>query len=234
MSNYTLVLPVHNEAESIVETLTEINEKIVQKFDTSILVCEDGSTDATKEVLSQLSKRMPMKLSLGSERKGYPLAAKEALLSTHSRYIVFMDSDGQYDPQDFLRLHEKSFEADIVMGRRTNRVEAWHRIVLSKSVKLIARLLFDVPYQDLTSAFRILEGDAARDLAKLVRYSKYNFWLEFTVRAHAGGYKIVEIPISYRARKNGSTQVYAPRKLPKIVWNEFYALFRTWWDIKFS
>ena len=229
-----MVLPVHNEAESIVDTLTEINDKIIQKFGASILVCEDGSTDATKEVLSKLSKQMPMNLILGSERKGYPLAAKEALLSTHSQYVVFMDSDGQYDPQDFLRLYERSPEADIVMGRRTNRVEAWHRILLSRGVKVIAGVLFDVHYKDLTSAFRILKGDVARELARDVRYSRYNFWLEFTVRAHAGGYKIVEIPVSYRERKNGSTQVYRPRKLPKIVWNEFCALFRTWWEIKFS
>lgn len=234
LSKFITVLPVYNEAESIAKTLREINEKVIQKMETSLLVCEDGSTDGTKDVLLNLQDQIPMRLILAPERRGYPRAVREALLSTDSEYVVFMDSDGQYDPQDFWRLYKWIGKADIIMGQRTNRAEPWYRTFLSKGLKLIARVLFGVHCQDLTSAFRLLRGEVGRAIAQEVRYSKYNFWSEFTIRAQAEGYKIIEVPITYRARRGGSTHVYHLSSLPKIVWNELYTLLRTWLDLKLA
>ncbi|MEM3046827.1 MAG: hypothetical protein QW057_07075, partial [Candidatus Bathyarchaeia archaeon] len=56
-----------------------------------------------------------------------------------------------------------------------------------------------------------------------VKYSPYNFWLEFTARMALKEYKVVEIPIGYRERLGGS-RVYSVKKMPKVITSELRAL----------
>src|SRR5437016_172918 len=100
IQDLAIVLPVFNEAETIIDTLREINAKIATKINCSIYVFEDGSTDGTKELLLKAQVEMPVNVISSPERKGYPRAVKEAMLYTSSDNILFMDSDGQYEPND--------------------------------------------------------------------------------------------------------------------------------------
>jgi hypothetical protein len=73
-----------------------------------------------------------------------------------------------------------------------------------------------------------MRRDVAQALASKVRYSKYNFWTEFTALAAVSRYKIVEVPVSYRNRQSGGSRVYGGGKLAKVVLNEFAAILGTW------
>src|SRR5438105_12357507 len=171
-----IVLPVFNEAGTIVDTLREINDKIATKFNSSIFVFEDGSTDGTKELLLKAQEDMPINVISSPERKGYPRAVRQAMLYTKSDNILFMDSDGQYEPNDFERLRMRIRDADIVMGQRTRRTEPAYRTILSRGLNMMARGMFGASCHDLTSAFRLMKGPVARSLARDLRYSRYNFW----------------------------------------------------------
>ena len=83
--------------------------------------------------------------------------------------------------------------------------------------------MFPVKCKDVTSVMRLMKVDLAHEIAKEVKYSPYNFWLEFTARMSSNGYRIVEIPIGYRERTGGS-RVYSARNMPKVVLSEFRAL----------
>jgi glycosyltransferase involved in cell wall biosynthesis len=231
MQSVAIVMPVYNEVESIEETLTEIMAKIVSKSnDIRLFISEDGSTDGTKEKLLSLESNLPGKLSVSTspKRKGYPKAAREAILNVDSAYdyILFMDSDGQYEPKDFFLIWAERNNADFVIGARTSRVEPIYRRILSRGLNRLIRAFFKVSTRDATSAFRLMRRPVAQAIAGDVKYSKYSFWSEFTARSGILEVKSLDVPISYRSRVGGS-KVYRLGKMPRIIWDEFRALAKT-------
>lgn len=239
LHNYAIVMPVYNEAASIKSVIEENYHHIILKLDDAVFViCEDGSTDGTKTVLTSIEKekKIPLYLFMDNSRKGYVKAVKDAIniAARKAKYLIFLDSDGQYYPEDFWKLYKHIGDADIIMGQRINRSEPWYRKILSKGINILAKILFGVKCKDLTSAFRIMDANTAKHIANAVKYSKYNFWSEFTVRANTYNIRMKEEPIRYRERKNGITQVYKPSKIPKIVLNELSALIRTFLELKFK
>jgi len=225
-----IIMPVYNEVDTIESTIRELHDKVASKMhNVHIWAFEDGSTDGTKGVLGKLENEFPnfhAKMSKG--KKGYPKAMKEAFLSINPSeygYVMAMDSDGQYDPDDFFKLWSimQRDSPNIVMGRRVTRREPLYRKFLSRGLQVLERLMFPVSCKDVTSVMRLMRVDVARHIAKEVCYSEYNFWLEFTARMSLNGYKIVETPIAYRERVGGS-KVYSITKMPKVVASELSTL----------
>src|SRR5579875_623393 len=234
-----IVMPVYNEGATIESTVMEIKEKVISRMpNASIFIFEDGSKDNTKEAIIALADRFPwIRAHTSPERKGYPRAVKDAIASIDESeygYIVFMDSDGQYDPNDFFKLWDLMLsdnDLDIVMARRTNRAEPAYRVILSSGLRVIEKVLFSPPCKDVTSAFRLMKTGVAKEIARQVKYSKYNFWLEFTARMSKENYRVMEVEIPYRSREGeekGKSKVYSVKRMPRILRNELGAVFRTW------
>jgi len=225
-----LIMPVYNEADTIRSTVRELYEKVVAKMgNVDIWVFEDGSIDKTKEVLEELEDEFSdLHVEMTTKRKGYPRAMKDAFLAINANeyeYVVAIDSDGQYEPTDIFKLWTimQTDSPDIVIGRRMARREPPYRRFLSRGLQLLERIMFPVKFKDVTSVMRLMKVDLAHEIAKQVKYSPYNFWLEFTARMSLNGYNIVEIPISYRERAGGS-RVYSAKKMPTVILSEFRAL----------
>jgi glycosyltransferase involved in cell wall biosynthesis len=225
-----LIMPVYNEADTIENTIREFQAKVVTKMgNVDIWVFEDGSTDGTKEVIGKLKHEFSgLHAQMTESRKGYPRAMREAFLNIKANdydYVVAVDSDGQYEPDDFFKLWSvmQSDAPDIVMGKRMTRREPPYRRMLSRGLQLLERVMFPIKCKDVTSVMRLMKVDLAHEIAGNIKYSPYNFWLEFTARMSLNGYKIIEIPISYRDRAGGS-RVYSLKKMPKVIMSEFRAL----------
>jgi glycosyltransferase involved in cell wall biosynthesis len=225
-----LIMPVYNEADTIENTVREIEEKVVSKMqNVDVWVFEDGSTDGTKDVIKKLKKEFAgLHAQMTPTRKGYPRAMKEAFLNINSNdydYIVAVDSDGQYEPDDFFKLWSimQRDSPDIVMGRRMTRREPPYRRMLSRGLQLLERVMFPIKIKDVTSVMRLMKVNLAHEIAGDIKYSPYNFWLEFTARMSLCDYNVVEIPIAYRDRAGGS-RVYSVKKMPKVIMSEFRAL----------
>ncbi len=225
-----LIMPVYNEADTIGSTVRELYTKVVTKMgNVDIWVFEDGSTDETKKVLENLREEFSgFHAEMSKPKKGYPRAMREAFLNINPAeydFVVALDSDGQYEPDDFFKLWSimQRDSPDIVMGRRTTRKEPPYRRMLSRGLQFLERVMFPVQCKDVTSVMRLMRVDLAQEIAKEVKYSPYNFWLEFTARMSLRGCRIVEVPISYRERMGGS-RVYSVKKMPSVVLSEFQAL----------
>jgi len=225
-----IIMPAYNEVDTIESTIRELYDKVANKMDNvDIWVFEDGSTDGTKGVLEKLESEFPsFHAKMANGKKGYPKAMREAFSSINPHeyeYVVAIDSDGQYDPDDFFKLWQtmQQDSPDIVMGRRATRREPPYRRLLSKGLQILESLMFPVPCKDVTSVMRLMRVEVARDIAGSVSYSKYNFWLEFTARMALKNYKVVELPIAYRER-NGNSKVYSIKKMPTVILSEFRAL----------
>jgi dolichol-phosphate mannosyltransferase len=229
-SRVAIIMPVYNEVDTISDTIVELYDKVAMKMDNvDIWAFEDGSTDGTKNILKKMEDDIPcFYAKTNQEKKGYPRAMKEAFLSIDPHkyeFVVAVDSDGQYDPDDFFKLWQimERDSPDIVMGKRTTRQEPVYRKLLSRGLQVLEKLMFPVKCKDVTSVMRLMRVELAHEIARDVKYSPYNFWLEFTARMSLNGYRIVEIPISYRERFGGS-KVYSMKKMPQIILSEFRAL----------
>jgi dolichol-phosphate mannosyltransferase len=222
----SILLPAHNEANTIQQTVSEFYDEIARKIPARIIVSEDGSTDGTKEALVELSHKIPIKLILGEKRKGYMKGVQDGLKSADSDFVFFSDSDGQHIPSDFWKLYEKRNDYDLIVGKKIKRIDPPHRILISSVFHLMVRMMFRLPIRDPDTAYRLIRKRVVDDVAGGAHILKYSFWTEFTVRAFKKGYRVTEVPVAHRARIDGPTRLYSGSKLFGIVLSQIVGLFK--------
>ncbi len=223
-----IVLPAHNEGLTIGGTLREFHEQVVEDMGIPIrfVVCEDGSTDNTVDVLKSIADDLPILLITDTKRKGYSRAVVDGLRATTSAIVGFIDSDGQCDPRDFKELHERIAEADLVLGYRNPRRDHWFRKLMSGAFRAVYRIFFNPRVRDPSCPYLLINRAALNELLEgNLGLLKQGFWWEFSARSRAAGLRIVEVPVNHRIRAGGTTQVYRVTKVPRIAVEHFIALF---------
>lgn len=223
---FAIIVPAHNEGQTIEAVLRDYTDQVASKLGSEILVCEDGSTDNTREVLQRLTRELPLRVVTNQARLGYAGGVKRGLLLADGDVLFFSDSDGQYDPRDFWALRQRMDGADMVIGVKVKREEAPHRILLARGFHLLVKILFDVPLRDIDCGFRLIRKDVVDAVVNTVGDLPYSFWAEFTILTYRSGFRIAEVPVSHRSRLAGNTTIYQPRHLPKILVSQIRGLLR--------
>lgn len=223
-----VLLPVHNEAESIEGTIREIYSELSQKIKIEFIICEDGSIDDTKQILTNLSKDIPMKLIMSDERKGYSRAVRDGMCALDAPFLLCLDSDGQCDPKDFWQFWEIRDGYDVLMGWRVRRADNLLRRTLSRTFYLFYQLLYHVPVHDPSCPYILANKRVIDRLVPELGEMQQGYWWEFVARVHRRGFSIKEMPVNHRLRTAGATQVYKLRKMPGIGYRHFVALFKIW------
>jgi glycosyltransferase involved in cell wall biosynthesis len=223
-----ILLPVHNEAESIEATVRELNAQLPSYVNFSFIICEDGSKDDTKAILRRLSQEIPMRLNMSDERKGYSRAVREGMATLEAEWLLCIDSDGQCDPKDFEKFWNVRESADVLLGWRVDRQDTLARKAMSRLFYLIYQAVFRTPVHDPSCPYVLCSKRVAHSLADELREMKQGFWWEFVARVHRRGYSIREIPVRHRLRAAGVTQVYQVRKMPGIFVRHVLAIFKIW------
>lgn len=223
-----VLLPVHNEGESIEETIRGMYAELSKSVNVGFIVCEDGSRDNTKAILRKLATELPLRLNLSDDRKGYSRAMREGMAMVEADYVLCLDSDGQCDPKDFVKFWQSRAHADIVIGWRTHRADNVLRRAFSRFFYLLYQGVFRTPVHDPSCPFVLFPRAVAHQLGAELGEMKEGFWWEFVARAHRHKFSIQEIPINHRLRSSGVTQVYRWSKMPGIFLRHTAALFRIW------
>lgn len=214
----SLIILVHQEAESIEQVIKEFYEKVISKIAGSeFIVCEDGSTDGTKEILLRLKNKYQLTLDMREEKRGYTKAMRDGFTAAKHSVIFFSDSDGQHDPADFWKMYEKLADADMVVGWKKNRRDAWYRLVLTRVFNTFIGWYFKVRLHDANCGFRIMNKKMADFLLKQDWRLQYGNSAELTVKACRGGFKVTEVPVSHFPRRFGISRGLPIKKLPHII-----------------
>jgi dolichol-phosphate mannosyltransferase len=221
-----IVLPAHNEAQSIANTIEEFQRvSAAAGLVVSFRVCEDGSTDGTAQVLRDLASRVPLVLDSVAERRGYSRAALAGLRASEGEIVGFIDSDGQCDPHDLPALMAALDGVDLVVGYRSPRVDPFIRRVMSLAFRMAFERAFPVRRHDPSCPYMLIRRTSLdRVLAGHPGIMLQGFWWEFSARAQAAGLTVREVPVHHRARATGQTQVYRVSKVPGIAWRHLLAL----------
>lgn len=223
-----ILLPIYNEAESIEATVLELHAALRPIVDHEFLLCEDGSTDGTKDVLRGLVGRVPVRLELGDTRKGYSRAVREGMLRSTAEWVLCLDSDGQCDPADFARFWQARGDAQVLIGWRVNRADSLVRKAMSGSFFLAWKALLGGPIHDPSCPYILARRPIVHFLAQRSRYMKQGYWWEFVGRAFRQGLRVKELPVHHRNRAAGITQVYRWNRIPLIAWEHGWAMLAIW------
>ena len=214
-----IVIPAHNEAGSIQSVIRDILDACDNaSIKARVIVAEDGSTDGTPERVKELSSELPVLLISAPERLGYSRAVIAGIRASTAPLVAFVDSDGQYDPDDLPRLVGALGDADVMVGIRARRADHWSRRLMSKAFKVVYQLLFAVPVRDPSCPLVVASQHALQTVSQgHLGILQQGFWWEFIARAHHAGLNIKEMSVRHLARRSGKTQVYRPSAIPRIA-----------------
>jgi dolichol-phosphate mannosyltransferase len=235
MSGAWLVLPTYNEAENAERMIGAATGALATATpDHRLLVVDDNSPDGTGEIADRIAAERddvevlhrPGKEGLG---RAY-LAGFAHALAGGADLVMEMDADFSHDPGDIPRLIEAAGEADLVLGSRYmpgGGVEgwSWYREWLSRGGCWYARALLGVPVRDLTGGFKCFRREVLETLdLDEIHADGYGFQIEMTYRAICAGFRVKEVPITFRDRVAGTSKMHgriaaeAVWKVPTLRW----------------
>lgn len=214
----SLIILVHQEAESIEQVIKEFYEKVTSRLPGSeFIVCEDGSTDGTKEILLRIKDKYRLTLDMHERKRGYTKAMRDGFAAAKNPVILFSDSDGQHDPEDFWKMREKLSDFDMVVGWKKNRRDAWYRLILTRVFNTFIGWYFKVKLHDTNCGFRVMNKKVVDFLLKQNWRLQYGNSAELTVKAYHGGFKVTEMPVNHFPRRFGISRGLPVKKLPQII-----------------
>lgn len=214
----SIVMLVYNEAEIIEEVIREYYEKVFVKLDDAeFIVAEDGSTDGTKEILNRLAAELNIRLVSGEARKGYVKAYRDSIKLPKNDVIFFTDSSGKHYPEDFWDMYPFMKDNDVVSGYKVHRKDPFYRIVMTRVFNGLVNLYFGTHFRDIDSGFKLIRRGAMLDILRDEWICTDLISFETMVRLQYRGYRIQEVPVRHRPRKNGGSRGLPFKKIPKVV-----------------
>lgn len=207
MSRLTLsvVLPAHNEAENIQNTVDNCVSYLEDKVsDYEVVVVNDGSHDSTKDIVLEMRANNSKIVLVNHEvNKGYGAALRSGFEEAGCEYIFFMDSDGQFDIQDLDRLLPLASPEHVIIGYREDRADSFIRSLNAWLYGMYIYFMFGLNVKDMDCAFKIFPNKAYQDI-RPIKSGGALFTAEFLIKLKKAGYKLQEVPVRHFPRQFGT------------------------------
>jgi glycosyltransferase involved in cell wall biosynthesis len=186
----SIILPAKNEVEGLEKLLPRLRERYPNE---EIIVIDDGSTDSTVEVC----KRNNVRVISHVYSMGNGAAIKTGARNAGGDILVFMDADGQHDPDDIASLLEKVNEGfDMVVGARDAATHASLGRRLANAIfNRLASWMTGYPIEDLTSGFRAVRARHFKKFLYLLP-NKFSYPTTSTMAFFRSGLPVGYVPIS--------------------------------------
>ena len=196
----SIIIPCYNESQSVGNVIQKVRALLP---DAEIIAVDDGSSDNTAEEALHAGAtvyRHPYNIGNGA-------AVKTGIRKATGEILVFMDADGQHDPEDVPRLLTHLPEYDMVVGARSMQGQATLlRGLGNKIYNWLASYVAKFRVQDLTSGFRAIKADIARGFIYLLP-NTYSYPTTITLGVLRSGMSVKYIPIEVRKREKGASNI---------------------------
>ena len=210
-----LILPTYNEAENLEGLVAAVRPELPPG--STILVVDDSSPDGTGRIADRLAAEHGEVEVLHREAKeglgpAYVAGFRRALAGG-AGLVVQMDADFSHDPADLPKLLAAAEHADLVLGSRYvegGGVADWGplRRTISRGGSAYARGVLGVEVRDLTGGFKVIRREVLEAInLDTISSLGYAFQVEVTYRAIRAGFRVVEVPITFRDRRVGQSKM---------------------------
>lgn len=232
VSNSIVIIPTYNEIENI--------EKMVRKVmslepSLDLLIVDDGSPDGTANVVkkfmaNEFEGRLHILERSGKQGLGTAyIAGFKWSLDRKYDFIFEMDCDFSHNPDDLLRLLDacQNQGADLAVGSRYVKgvnVVNWpmSRVLLSFFASKYVRVITGMKLHDATAGFKCYSNKVLSSINfDKVRFKGYAFQIEMKYIAHKMGFKIVEVPIIFTDRQEGTSKISG-----NIIWEAVFGVMK--------
>ena len=192
----SVIIPIYNEAATCIELINKVQAVLLEK---EIIIVDDGSSDGTAELLSNIEG---ITLLTHNINQGKGAAVQTAIVHISGDLVILQDGDLEYDPEDYQKLIKPitAGETDVVFGSRwlgKNNEWSFH-FIGNKLITLFSNIINQRWINDMASCYKAIPVDIFRDLH--LRSHGFGLEAEITAKMFRKGYSIKEIPISYTRR----------------------------------
>ena len=211
MDTLYIVMPAYNESEGIVDTITQWYP-IVERVggNSRLVVVDDGSKDATLEILRQYARSHPLLMPLTKPNGGHGPAlifGYGYAVKRNADYVFQTDSDGQTSPREFWQMWEKREQYDAQFGNRTVRGDGRDRAFVESTLCKIVHHYFKVDVPDANAPFRLMSRAFLETYLPSIPVD-YN--LPNVMLVVFGAYRhdrIRFVPITFDVRRTGTNSI---------------------------
>lgn len=238
----SVIIAAYNERNFIEEILRRVQAVGVAY---EIVVVDDGSTDGTREWLTEMHRlqqageteaeilegraRLPLSnihFLFQERNQGKGAALRRGFAEASGDILLVQDADLEYDPREYAKLIEPILDgrADVVYGSRflggPQRVHFFWHYVGNKFLTLLSDIVTNLTLSDMETCYKVFRKEVIRGMR--LRSNRFGFEPEVTARVAKARWRIYEVPISYAGRS------YEEGK--KITWRDgvvtLYAILR--------
>ena len=197
----SVVIPAFNERPTILEIVRRVREVPIDK---EIIVVDDASTDGTGELLATLAGEAGVRVLRQDVNRGKGAAVRRGLGEITGDVVVIQDADLEYDPADYPKLLAPIREglADVVYGSRflgwPRRVLNYRHQIANRFLTTLSNLCTNLNLTDMETGYKMMTREVASSLR--LRSNRFGVEPEITAKIARMGWRVYEVPISYRGR----------------------------------
>jgi dolichol-phosphate mannosyltransferase len=235
MSKILVLVPTYNEAESIKNLLTRLDQSCstFTEHEIEILMIDDKSPDGTADIANSLGIKRLSILRRDSKNGLGPayIAGFKYGLEKDYDFFVEMDADLSHQPEELGALFKVISAQNFVIGTRWmpgGSVVNWpkKRQLISRMGTRYASFALGLPFRDLTSGYRVIPKSFLKMInLDLIETKGYGFQIEMAMLANKLGFFIKEVPITFVERENGLSKMSLA-----IVWEAWFMV--TFWGLR--
>lgn len=199
----SVVVPVHNEEKTVAQVVEHLSlQKLHARLE--IIVVDDGSTDRTAAILTELKTIYDIRVIRIEQNRGKGHAVRTGIENATGTHLLIFDADSEYDPHDIDKLIKPILRnrADLVFGVRVQGVNTTHPTLLhafgNKMMTLATNLLYGSSITDLHTCLKLVRLSVLRSM--VLTEKGFGLDTEITSELLRRGYRPYEVPISYIGR----------------------------------
>jgi len=198
----SVVIPVFNEAETLLEILNRVQAESTEK---EIIIVDDHSTDGTRAVLKKLESNAGIRVLYHERNKGKGAALRTGFAAASGEIVIIQDADLEYDPAEYARLLQPIVDgkADVVYGSRFMGADS-HRVLYfwhyagNRFLTLLSNCFTNLNLSDMETCYKAFRRDILHKIE--IEESRFGFEPEITAKVARAKCRVYEVGISYSGR----------------------------------
>ena len=200
----TVVMPAYNEEATLRQAVEAVLTRVARLGE--IIVVNDGSTDATGVIATQLAKEDPRVMVIHHQvNQGKTAALKSAFAASRGAMVIIQDADLEYDPSEIEDVVGPIVQnqADVVYGSRfmvkkAARAHYFYHFLANKALSFLSNIFTNIHMTDVETCYKAFRGEIIRNM--IITSSGFGFEIEVSAKVAKLNCRMYEVPISYYGR----------------------------------